>query len=489
MAVPVIMPQLGNSVESCIITKWHKKKGDEVNLGDILFTYETDKTALEEEAKSEGVLLGVFFEEEEDVPVLTNVCVIGNEGEDVSEFAPGTKSNARPEAINQSSAAPEGITGKGAIASDRPQGLHLPPGLHLPHISISDPKETKISPRARNLAEKTGVDYRYASPTGPYGRIIEQDIEGLLKTGHIMTPAAKQEYSNTSTGLMIDQMIEGTGLGGRVTTADLLTASSADGSVSADVKDKVAYPGKTSYPSKTVHFDAEILQYQKVKPSNIRKVIAKTMHHSLSSTAQLTLNASFDATGILDYRKKLKEKRETLGLENITLNDIMLYAVSRTLLHCKELNAHFVEGELRLFNNVHLGVAVDTDRGLMVPTIFNANLKSLNEISRESKSLIEKCKEGTINPDCLKNANFTVTNLGTLGIESFTPILNPPQTGILGVNTIIQRVREVNEEYVYYPAMGLSLTFDHRALDGAPAAIFLKNLRTSLESFSILLAK
>ena len=125
----------------------------------------------------------------------------------------------------------------------------------------------------------------------------------------------------------------------------------------------------------------------------------------------------------------------------------------------------------------------------MVPTIFNANKKSLNEISREAKVLIEECQKGTISPDFLKGASFTVTNLGTLDVESFTPVLNPPQTGILGVNTIVQRVKEVNGEYVYYPAMGLSLTFDHRALDGAPAARFLKDLKNNLENFSVLLAK
>jgi len=166
-----------------------------------------------------------------------------------------------------------------------------------------------------------------------------------------------------------------------------------------------------------------------------------------------------------------------------------LYAVSRTLLNHKELNAHFMDDKMLLFNTVNLGVAVDTERGLMVPTIFNAERKSLNEISKEAKVLISECQKGTINPDLLKGGSFTVTNLGTLDIESFTPVLNPPQTGILGVNTIVQRVKEVNGEYVYYPAMGLSLTFDHRALDGAPAARFLKELKTNLENFTVMLAK
>jgi pyruvate dehydrogenase E2 component (dihydrolipoamide acetyltransferase) len=153
------------------------------------------------------------------------------------------------------------------------------------------------------------------------------------------------------------------------------------------------------------------------------------------------------------------------------------------------LNAHFLGDRIRCFTNVHIGVAVDTERGLLVPTIFNADLKNLNEISVEMKSLSLECRSGTISPDRLKGASFTITNLGIFDIESFTPILNPPQTGILGVNNIIQRIKEVNGNHVFYPAMGLSLTFDHRAVDGAPAAGFLKELRLNLENFSVLILK
>jgi len=139
------------------------------------------------------------------------------------------------------------------------------------------------------------------------------------------------------------------------------------------------------------------------------------------------------------------------------------------------------------FNHVHMGVAVDTARGLMVPTVFNSDMMSLSTLSAEAKNVITACQKGTISPDVLRGGTFTVTNLGTMGIESFTPVINPPQTCILGVDTITTRVREVNGELKGYPAMGLSLTFDHRALDGAPAAKFLKDLVKALENFSLLL--
>ena len=232
-----------------------------------------------------------------------------------------------------------------------------------------------------------------------------------------------------------------------------------------------------------------VADFEEVKTPNIRKVIAKTMHSSLSEMAQLTLNASFDATEIMAYRSKVKASMEKMGLANITLNDLVMFAVAKTLPNHRDCNAHYLGDTIKYFNNVHLGMAVDTPRGLLVPTIFNANNKSLNEIAAEAKEVAGKCKEGTISPDQLTGGSFTVTNLGSMGIESFTPVINPPQTCILGVCTIETKVKNVGGEYKYYPAMGLSLTFDHRALDGSPAARFLKDLCNNLENFSVLLAK
>jgi pyruvate dehydrogenase E2 component (dihydrolipoamide acetyltransferase) len=157
------------------------------------------------------------------------------------------------------------------------------------------------------------------------------------------------------------------------------------------------------------------------------------------------------------------------------------------ILH-KDLNAHFLEDTLRRFSSVHMGVAVDTDRGLMVPTLLNSSKKSLNEISIETKELSQECRKGMINPDKLKGGTFTITNLGALGIESFTPVINPPQTAILGVNTIETKIRENNGAISAYSSINLSLTFDHRAVDGAPAARFLKDLKEYLENFTIHLA-
>jgi pyruvate dehydrogenase E2 component (dihydrolipoamide acetyltransferase) len=176
-------------------------------------------------------------------------------------------------------------------------------------------------------------------------------------------------------------------------------------------------------------------------------------------------------------------------MENFTLNDMVVWAVSRTLSRHPDLNAHFLDDTMRHFAGAHIGVAVDTERGLMVPTVFDADRKSLEEISREIKALAAACQKGNVALDALKGASFTITNLGIFGVESFTPVINPPQTGILGVDTIVTRPRQGAAGVEFYPAMGLSLTFDHRAVDGAPAARFLQDLKNMLENFTVLMAR
>lgn len=422
MATVVIMPRQGQSVESCIITKWNKKVGDSVAEGDLLFSYETDKASFEEEAKVAGTLIAVFAEEGDDVPCLDNVAVIGNPGEDVSEFAPGGSAPAAPAAEETPAAA-------------APVAAASPTAPAAATLSAADGDRIKISPRAKGIAENQNLDITKATPTGPDGRIIERDILELSKLGDaaIAAPAA---------------------------------AGAA-----------VAAPA------------ASTAAYEDVALPNIRKVIAKSMHASLSEMAQLTHSFSFDATQIMAYRKIVKENAEKLGLANITFNDIILYAVSRVLLNHRDMNAHFLGDKMRYFTDVNLGMAVDTPRGLLVPTIFGANKMSLNEISIAAKELAKQAQEGTISPDLLSGASFTISNLGTFGVEHFTPVINPPQTGILGVNNIQTKLKMVDGEAVPYQAMGISLTYDHRALDGAPASRFAQELCKTLENFMALLAK
>ena len=223
--------------------------------------------------------------------------------------------------------------------------------------------------------------------------------------------------------------------------------------------------------------------------TGIRKLIAGKMHESLSTTAQLTMNMSFDATAILAYRAKVKAQGETLGLPNITINDIVAYATVQALRVSPEINAHFLGDKTVQHPTINLGIATDTERGLMVPVVHGADQLSLSQLSVAVKPLIADCQTGGINPDLLQGGTFTITNMGMLGVESFTPILNIPEVAILGVGGLSLKPVMKDGEVTHVQSINLSLTVDHQVVDGAPAARFLKTLCTSLENFELTLAQ
>ena len=436
MASTVIMPRQGQSVESCIITEWKKKKGDKVSEGEILFSYETDKSAFDEPSQFSGTVLACLAEEGEVVECLAPVCIIGEEGEDISSLLGGAKKEEAPAAETAAEQKEEKTTAQ-QIA---------------PEVTKSESGDRiRISPRAKNLALKTGVDMTAVQPTGPHGRIIERDINRALDEGKTGTTDGVLDF-----------------LSGKIAPA-------------APAEEKA--PAAAAAPAPAAD---DLRAYVEEPMSNVRRVIAKSMTASLSEMAQLTLNASFDATALLAYRKTLKEKGETMGLSKVTINDMVLFAVAKILPQFPDINANLVDGKFRRFAHANVGMAVDTDRGLLVPVIFGAEKMTLSELSANAKRLAAGAKEGNLSPDEMSGGSFTVSNLGSLGVESFTPVINPPQTAILGVCCTVNRLRA---DGTVYPAMGLSLTFDHRAVDGAPAARFLKELCTALESFDLLLAK
>lgn len=435
MAVAVIMPRLGQSVESCVITQWHKKKGDSVKKGDILFTYETDKASFEEEAKEDGWLLDIFYHDGDEAPVLAVVAVIGQKGEATDEFK-----NVRP-------AAEERQTDPGPAQTQKSQ----PTEVQL----IAATGEIKISPRAKKMAQKLGVYYMNIKGTGPEGRIIERDIEAAASTQPRMTATAQARAANENL-----QPGEASGLGGRVTDAGLYKAGE---SINWEDGESKAL-------------------------SNVRKLIAKAMHASLQNSAQLTHHMSADVSKLLEYRKTIKEQLDKGGKDNITINDMICFAVCKALQKHPDVNCHFLGNEIKVFSNVHLGFAVDTPRGLMVPTLRNAQQYSLSELSKQLKNLAEQCKKGSIDPNLITatSASFTVSNLGNYGVEFFTPVINLPQVGILGVNTIQPKlVDRGNGRIEIVPHIGLSLTYDHRALDGGPASLFLREIKEQIEKFTL----
>ena len=519
MANAVIMPKAGITVESCIIGEWVKKVGDQVKVGDILFTYETDKASFECESTAEGTLLDIFFEEGDEVPCLVNVCAIGAPGEDCSALKGGSAA-AEPAAA----AAPAVAAAPAAAAvaaNTKAQAVIMPKaGITVESciigewlkqvgddVKIGDILFTYETDKASFECESTAegkllaVFFEEGEEVPCMENVCAVGPEGeptdCLKPGAapvVVEEAAAAPAAAAEAAAPAAQIVPGAPVSPRA--AKLAKAAGVDASMAVgtgpegriierDVQ-KLIDSGVTAAPKAAV---CDGPAYEDVKFSGIRRAISKSMHTSLSTMAQLTHTTSFDATNILAYRKLLKTAGDEYA--GITLGDIILYAVSRTLLNHPDLNANMLDdNSIRRFKHVNLGVAVDTPRGLMVPTIVNADQLSLLEISKAVKALAAECRDGGINPDKLSGGSFTVSNLGNMGVESFTPVINPPQTGILGVCGTVDRVRKGADGSIQiYPAMGLSLTYDHRAVDGTPAARFQKELCSNLENFTTLLAK
>lgn len=441
MAMAVIMPQQGQSVESCILVEWLVPAGESVTRGQILANIETDKALFELEAPCDGTLLEHFFSEGEDIPVLTPIGAIGKPGEDVADLRPASK---QPE------------------AADTPPEPSIPPAPQpiTPTTPTPSPSSTVpgISPRARHAAKSSGIDTTHLTGSGPDGRIIEQDIQTARNQAPRISPAAREQIEKT------DQIAPkfGSGPGSMILSNDL-----QEPSPNSPAADQSA---------------------EEIPITGVRKIIAERMHHSLASTAQLTLSRRADATALLQFYQRAKENGEHFGLPRLTVNDLVVYATIRTLCGHSNLNAHFLEDRIVHYPAVHLGIAVDTPRGLMVPVLRDANSLSLSDIANAIRPLAEACQSGKIRPDQLTGGTFTITNLGALGIESFTPILNPPEVAILGVGAITLSPERQEDRIKHIDSLHLNLTINHQAVDGAPAAQFLRELTNNIENFTILAA-
>ena len=443
----VFMPKNGQSVESCIVSEFKVKVGDTVKAGDVLFSYETDKASFDEEAKVDGTVLAIFWNDGDEIPVLQNVMVIGKPGDSFAEFDP--KASAAPAAAPAATATPAAAPAATPAAT--------PAAAPAAAVVAGAP----VSPRARKLAEEKGVNTAAIAGTGPHGRIIERDVIAAAAAQGPLTGLAKAKMAEG--GLVAGP---GTGLAGTVKGSDL----------------KVWKANHTEIAGEGEEFEVK-------KMSNMRKIIAKSMYNSLQNSAQLTHMLGADARKVQAIRKKAKKALEEGKIDvNITINDLVCYAVIKALLKFPNVNSHCLGDAMRLFRNVNLGIAVDTERGLMVPAVKNANDLNIIGLSKNLKKVAEDCKKGSISPDLLSSeaASFTVSNLGGFGVEYFTPIINVPQSAILGVGTIVARPKDLgNGVYAFVPYMGLSLTYDHRAIDGGEATKFLKQVAVEIENLEV----
>jgi len=445
MAVVVILPKQGQSVESCIITEIKKKKGETVKKGEILFSYETDKASFDEESPADGVVLESFYNDGDEVPVLLDMMVIGQPGDDYAALLQKEASGKEQE-VGTSKVEESAKVEVAAVAASTTQNSEL-----------KTQNSSFASPRAKNLAQSEALNASELAGSGPNGRVIEKDVIVALESRGKLTPLAKAVAAAEG----VQPQGAGSGLAGAVKAADLLP------------------------PVNTVYG----IDYEDKKLSNMRKIIAKSMHASLQNSAQLTHHLGADARNILNLRKKAKKVFEAGTLSaNLTINDFVCFAVVKALKKFPNVNSHFTGDAMRLFNKVHLGLAVDTERGLMVPAVRNADDLTIIGLANQLKEVANRCKKGAIAPELLaaEAATFTVSNLGNYGVEIFTPVINLPQSAILGVNTIIPRPKDLGDGvYGFVPYIGLSLTYDHRALDGGEATRFLKQIAIEIETLEL----
>lgn len=420
MAVAVEIPKLGNTVEECLIGKWLKVEGQRVSAGEPVVEIETDKTSFEVEAPVDGTLLARFFEKGTLVPVFTKLFVVGNPGEDVDVFRP--RGEAAP-------AVPVTAGGEAPRAEERPAAGAV---SEAPAAGSSG----SMSPRARRYAEEHHFYPAAVAGSGPGGRVLEADLRAAYHRSGRASDAASQRMQKGAVA-----PAEGSGIGGMVMAADLGEAAS--------------------------------------RISGVREKIARRLRESLATTAQYTLNTSADARGLLALRARVKAA--SAG-PDININDLVTWCTVQALQEAPHLNVLFVDGAIRQGLGVHIGFACDTPRGLLVPVVHDAQALSAAALASRMKELSSQAVAGTISADDLSGGTFTVSNLGGLGIESFTPVLNPPQVAILGVNAIQLKAVRKDGMVGFIDSIGFSLTLDHQVIDGAPGARFLQILREKIES-------
>ena len=420
MATPIEMPKLGNTVEDCLLARWNKRAGDTVAEGELVAEIETDKATFELTSPVGGTLLATFFQPGDLVPVFTNICVVGAPGESVAAYEP--KEAAAPTTAPSLSHA-EAAT----VTEPRPSG------------SVPAPvggAGAFYSPRAKRFAAEHNFHPEQIAGSGPNGRVLEEDVRRLYFESPRPTPLARQ---------MLQSGFELSDAGSGVVRASDLGAPAE-------------------------------------KMSPIRERVARRLRESLAVTAQFTMNASADASGLLALRARIKARGEASGVPDININELVMFCAVKALALMPEVNVGFVEGRIYRHTGVNIGFACDTPRGLLVPVVKQADAMPLAELASRIKSLTRQAAEGSISPDDLAGGTFTVSNLGVYGVESFSPILNPPQVAILGVNAIGLKAVRRNGAVEFVDYIGLSLTCDHQVIDGAPGARFLKICREQIEN-------
>jgi pyruvate dehydrogenase E2 component (dihydrolipoamide acetyltransferase) len=444
VATKVIMPKQGLQMTEGTIIKWLKQEGERIESGQPLFEMETDKLTITIDAAVSGTLLKIVKAEGEVVPITEMIAVIGELGEDIGGLLADGKVNQAPEATAKEAA---GAVGAVETAID-PEGTTRAAG-----------EKVFITPRAKTLAQGNNLDYLKVNGTGPEGLIVEKDVQAYLaalpaqsETAGKVTPVAAKLAGQHQVKLA---EVGGSGVRGKVMKADIEAAIAARS-------------GKTASGTRK----GRIIPF-----AGMRKVIADRMTQSLQGMAQANHRMKVDMTEIIRFREKLKAAEI-----KVSFTDIFVKVVAKALLDFPMANASLTDEGILVKDYVNMGLAVAVENGLIVPVIKDADLMTLGEIATVAAELIAKAKSGQLQPDDYTGGTFTITNLGMFGIDEFTAIINPPESAILAVGKIEKTPVVVDDAVVIRPVMTLSLTYDHRVIDGAPAAQFLQRVKQILQN-------
>ncbi len=467
MAEALFIPKLGNTVEEVTLIEWTVANGTGVKLGQELLEIETDKAVFNVEATADGILHHGPFVAGDVLPVLEVVAVIGT----VEDSWDSHQASASPTTTAAKEIVAEAVANSVEVEMDIAVAV-------LPTTQIESSERLFISPRARKLAENKGIDLNALMPTGPNGRIVERDVLAYLEARPSASPVARKMAEEA--GINVYD-IAGSGPGGRIVRRDVELALAVE-TVPAPA---AAAPAAVAQPPLQLP-DAEVSERLPLK--GIRGIIADRMGASVHTTARVTIVMEVDATEFVDVRARLKTAvGDSWGFAP-GYNDLLALVVAKALREHPHMNARLAADAVEHLAHINLGMAVDTERGLMVPVIRDADQKGLHAFGAEFRELVEKARIGRALPDDLSGGTFTITNLGMYDVDAFTPVINLPEAAILGVGRIAPKPVVVEGEIVVRQMWTLSLVFDHRLVDGAPAARFLQAIKQMIEEPYLLLA-
>ncbi len=429
MATNVYMEALSPTMEEGRVVKWHKRDGDPVKTGETLAEVETDKAVMDLVARADGVLRQVAAAEGQTVAVGSVVAVIAAPGEAVGAATPSAPS---PAAASSGSGKRETLKDSLTVAGNVATATAPPPVTVAPAAAPADATRVKASPLARRMAKEAGVDLKLVAGSGPGGRVVKKDLERAPSQG---TPVA-----------------------------------SPAGAAVPSPASRVPFPERSGAP------------YDDVPLTQIRKTIAKRLVASLGPIPHFFLTTEVDMERASEARDALNKQLGDQGGGKVSFNDIIIKATAHALTKHPACNAWFQDDHIRYWHEVHIGMAVAVEDGLITPVIRNAESKTLADIGREAKELAERARNRRLQPNEYTGATFSVSNLGMFDIDQFTAVINPPEAGIIAVGSIVQKPVVVDGQLTPRRRMRITMSCDHRVIDGATGAAFLKTLKQMLEN-------